>query len=120
MAQKIVGWLVFFSGLALIVFALVSSYDMFTGQTPLPEFFKMPEAGQAVSKAGAQTMEAQLQNAIGEQIGTQLKNLFPADFTGKILNLGVWSMLAFILMSGGAKISGLGIKLLKDGKEKEK
>jgi len=46
-------------------------------------------------------------------IGEQLKGMLPVDTLPKILNLAVWSTLAWILIFGGAQISSLGIKLLK-------
>jgi len=76
----------------------------------------MPKEAQTPSSAGTQDVQAQLQKAMGEQ----LKGLIPSDFITKTLNLTVWSMLAFILMSGGSKISGLGIKLIKEEKKDER
>jgi hypothetical protein len=76
----------------------------------------MPAEQNSSSKAGAQTLEGQLQKMLSDQI----KGLVPTDFIGKILNLTVWTMLAFILMSGGSKIAGLGIKLLKNEKKDER
>jgi hypothetical protein len=46
-------------------------------------------------------------------IGEQLKGMVPLDSLPKLLNLAVWSMLAFILIFGGAQIASLGIKLIK-------
>jgi len=50
----------------------------------------------------------QLQKVLQEQ----LKGLIPADALPKILNLVAYSMLVFILIFGGAKISEIGVKLL--------
>jgi len=113
---KIVGWLVFFAGLLIISFTLWSTYNIFTAQSSVPEFFPSVKETKAPSQAGTQDAQAQLQKMIGEQ----LQGFFPADFMGKTLNLTVWSLLAFILMSGGSKISSLGIKLIKDEKKDER
>lgn len=107
--SKIIGWLVFLAGILLISWTLYSSYNIFTVRALLPEFFTMPEKEVSVQKGDTQDVQAQLQKMIGEQ----LKGFLPADSITKILNLTVWSMLAFILIFGGTQISGLGIKLLK-------
>lgn len=115
--SKIIGWLVFFAGLLIISLTLWSSYNIFTAKAGLPEFFQIPKEEKTSSAPlGSQDVQAQLQKMIGEQ----LKGFLPPDFISKTLNLTVWSMLAFILMSGGAKIAGLGIKLIKNEKKDER
>ena len=113
---KIIGWLVFLAGIILISWTLYSSYNIFTAKAFLPEFFtnqaSYGSAGEkevSAQEGDAQDAQAQLQKMIGEQ----LKGFLPEDAMTKILNLTVWSILAFILIFGGTQISGLGIKLLK-------
>jgi len=108
MTKKIVGWILLVAGLLLIGWTLMSSYSIFTGEGELPEFFEVPEES-LVQTGGSQDMQAQLQQMMGEQ----LKGLLPVDSITKILNLAVWSMLAFILIFGGTQIAGIGIKLIK-------
>jgi len=48
-----------------------------------------------------------------KMIGEQLKGIIPVDTLPKMLNLIVWSILAGLLIFGGAQISNLGIKLIK-------
>ncbi len=105
---KIAGWVVLIAGLAVIGWTLIYSYNIFTGETPVPELFEMPEE-KALSQEGVQDIEAQFEQMIGEQI----KGLIPIDSLPKMLNLTICSMLAFILIFGGAQIAGLGIKLIK-------
>ncbi len=107
--SKIIGWVVFFAGLSIIIFTLYSSYNIFTAKALLPEFFAMPEEGVSAQTGDTQDVQAQLQKMIGDQ----LKGFLPENSMTKILNLTVWSILAFILIFGGTQISGLGIKLLK-------
>lgn len=104
---KIIGWTVFFAGLIVIGFALISSYNVFTGKSEVPAIFKMPK--ETTQKGGTQDLQAQLQQMMSEQ----LKGFLPAGSITTILNLVVYSMLVFILIFGGAQISGLGIKLIK-------
>ncbi len=107
---KIIGWLIFFAGLALIVWTLSASYNIYTAKAAVPEFFKIPiEKALTQEKGGTQDIQAQLQTMMQEQ----LRGFLPVDSITKLLNLTVWSMLAFILIFGGTQISSLGIKLIK-------
>ncbi|MDO8436086.1 MAG: hypothetical protein Q7S82_01700 [bacterium] len=111
---KIFGWILLIAGLILIGWTLFNSYNVFTAKSQPPEFFKAEKAVSAgQGKIGSQDIQAQLEKMIGEQ----LKGLLPADTLPKMLNLTVWSMLAFILISGGGQISGIGIKLMKNRNE---
>lgn len=107
--SKIAGWFILAVGLLIIGWTLMSSYNIFTAQADLPEFFETPEEKVISQKSGSQDIQAQLEGVIQEQ----LKGVIPTDSIVGIFNLAVWSMLAFILVFGGAQISGLGIKMIK-------
>lgn len=111
---KLIGWLVFFLGLSIICYTLFASFNIFTGKAEVPAFFEVPKTTGTGSASSNQQM-ALVQQALSEQ----LKGMFPADFSTRIMNLAVWSMLAFILISGGSKIASLGIKLLKEEKNEK-
>lgn len=104
----IVGWILLIAGVILIGWTLWSSYDIFTAKSSLPEFFEMPKE-EIVLGGTALTAEDQMGAILKEQLG----NILPADMITKLLNLTVWSLLAFILIMGGSQVSGLGIKLIK-------
>ena len=111
-AEKIFGWVLLVAGVAIIGWTLMSSYNIFTGKAAAPEIFELPrEEVQAPTGeiTGIQDIQAEMEKMIGEQ----LKGILPIDTIPKMLNLAVWSMLAFILIFGGSQISGLGIKLIK-------
>ena len=105
---KIIGWILLIAGVALIGWTLWSSYNIFTAKSGLPEFFEMPEEEITVGE-GALTVEVQLEEMIKEQ----LEGILPVDVIIKLLNLTVWSLLAFILIFGGSQVSGLGIRLIR-------
>jgi hypothetical protein len=115
--KNIIGWVTFFTGLAIIVWTLYSSYNIFTRKSAVPEFFKITEEKVTQTplsqKGKLPTSPEALQKEIGTMIGEQLKGILPVDTLYKILNLLCWSTLAWILIFGGAQISSLGIKLLK-------
>lgn len=106
---KAFGWVLLILGLVLIGWTLMFSYNIFTGQGQAPAFFEY--SSQDSSLAGA--TDGGIQGQIEKMVGEQLKGLFPIDSIAKILNLTVWSLLAFILIFGGFQIASLGIKLIK-------
>lgn len=107
--SKIAGWILLAAGIGLIVWTLFSSYNIFTAKADLPGFFKAPEEQIAAEKGKTQDIQVQMEKMISEQ----LKEILPSGAATKILNLSVWSMLAFILIFGGSQVSILGIKLIK-------
>jgi len=111
-SKNIVGWVLLIGGIALIAWTLISSYNIFTGKAEIPGIFKTENS--SLSSASAQNGSQDLQVQLNKALGEQLKNLIPTDTIPKVLNLSVWSMLAFILIFGGAKISEIGIKLLNN------
>ncbi|MCX6761129.1 MAG: hypothetical protein NTZ84_03470 [Candidatus Nealsonbacteria bacterium] len=112
---KISGWLLFFIGFFIIVFAVWHSYNIIFAKAEIPDFFQTPEETKNVPAATeTQDVQVLLQKAMQDQ----LKGFFPPDIITKSLNLFAWATLALILMSGGSKISDLGIRLIKIGQEK--
>jgi hypothetical protein len=107
--SKITGWVLLIAGVILIGWVLFSSYNIFTARAELPEFFVESYGGPAEASGEGGEIPSQIQQMISEQ----LKGIIPADSIIKLLNLVVWSMLAFILIFGGSQIAGLGIKLIK-------
>jgi len=113
-AAKICGWALLIAGLAIIVWALYSSYNIFTAQASAPEVFKATEKQVQLSTGGGtQDLQAQMEAKMKEAISEQLASMLPANFLINILNLVAWSIFMGILIFGGGQISGLGIKLIK-------
>jgi len=108
---KLIGWLVFLAGVLIIGFTLYSSYNIFTGEQSTPEFFKPPET--QISQTQATGLPTDL-SGIQQMVSEQLKGILPLDSITQFLNLGVWGILTGILIFGGAKISELGIRLIKN------
>jgi len=125
-ARKVIGWLLLLVGLIIIFYGLFTSYNIFTGKSPGPTVFKMPEKETVLPQKGeAQPLEGQGEESklssspfaaareMEEMIGEQLKEMLPVDFIPKLLNLISWSIMAGILIFAGGKISSLGITLIK-------
>jgi len=101
----IIGWLIFFTGISIIVLTLYYSYNIFTGKIAYPQIFKMEIKGPS---------DETTLTGVEKLINEQLKKLLPLDTLPKLLNLIAWSILAGILIFGGNQISSLGIKLIKN------
>lgn len=106
MIKQVLGIILIIAGLSVIFYGLYSSYNIFSGNVSAPEIFKAPAESKTVV---SQDIQAQLQNLVSEQ----LKGMLPIDSIVTFLNLISWSILAGILVFGGAQIAGLGIKLIK-------
>ena len=108
-AKRGLGLILLFGGLAVIIYGLYSSYEIFTAKNEPPVIFEIPGQTSTVQKGTTQDLQAQLQGLLSEQ----LRGILPAESTAKLFNLISWSIFAGILLLGGGQIAGLGIKLLK-------
>ncbi|MFA4998828.1 MAG: hypothetical protein WC514_02300 [Candidatus Paceibacterota bacterium] len=112
---KIFGWILVVAGVALIVWTLYYSFNIFTGKSdiPGPGFFKFETAETQTPVTGKTPVDSLDAQGLGNVIGEQLKGMLPTDFLPKSMNSGIWALLAWILISGGGQISNLGIKIIK-------
>ena len=122
--KKIFSWVLLILGILLIFWTLYSTYNIFTGKTSAPEIFKIEETKQAVldesqesktSPVSQEEAQERAQEEMKKLVGDQIKEMIPSTFMSKILNLISWSILAGILIFGGSRISGIGIKLIREG-----
>ena len=106
--RQLMGWLLLFAGIAAIVYGIYASYNIFMGNSQAPQIFTVQQENvvQSPSSSG-------LQGQLEQMIQDQLKGIIPASSIFGMLNLAAWSIFAGILIFGGAKISSLGIKLIK-------
>jgi len=102
-------------GLLVIGYALWSSYQIFTGQKEVHSLFSSPEESPSSSET-VSPMAEQLEGILGQQLG----NIVPAGAITRLLDLVAWSVLAWIFIIGGGKVSSLGIQLLKNPRKAEK
>lgn len=140
--NKIIGWILLALGIGIIFWGIFSAYNIFTGKEKAPEIFALPvvteksqdpesaKIGDAkvekidpsklqnISPADLQKIQdqqqAQAQAMLGKGITDQFAKMIPSDMITKMMNLSSWSIFVFILIYAGSKISGLGIKLMKD------
>ncbi len=106
--KKILGLAFLLGGVVLIGWTALCSYNIFTGEKEAPQIFNAPPNSDIKTPPNQNAPQEQLENIVQEQID----KIFHREDSAKMLNLISWSVLAFILMMAGGKISALGIKLL--------
>ena len=110
---KILGWLLLTLGILIVIYSLFISYKIFTGESRAPDLFKIEEKAEIVQRETAKSLESQAEGIVREELQKQFQKMMPSDSIPQFLNLISWSMLAGILILGGAQLSSLGIKLIK-------
>ncbi len=104
--RQILGGILLFGGVLIILYSLYASFNIFTGETEAPELFSS-EKENVVPSQGAESQ-------VHQMIQDQLEEFIPSSSIVGLLNLLAWSVFSGILIFGGAQISGLGIKLIKN------
>ncbi|HEA84501.1 MAG TPA: hypothetical protein ENI04_00780 [Candidatus Wildermuthbacteria bacterium] len=103
--DRIIGITLLVAGLLLIAYTLFLSFTFFTGSAVPPEIFTVP-----IPTVGLESLS--LDN-IPELLQSQLENLLPSGSIPRMLNFGIWSVFAGILIFAGTQISSLGVKLMR-------
>lgn len=111
--ERILGFIVLLLGLTIILYSLISSFQIFTGRIDAPELFSFDEPANIQEAASPDGIQGQ----VGELLRNQLGKLLPTDTISRTLNISMWSLFAGLLLFGGGQIAGIGIKLLKIKKE---
>jgi hypothetical protein len=107
-SSKIIGWLTFLAGIIIIGSTIYFTYNVFTGAAATPQIFNFEFVAQDTSQAEETGLEAGLKRLVTEQ----LENLIPLDSMSKFADLTAWTVGAWVIISGGGKISELGIRLI--------
>lgn len=113
-AKNIVSWALLASGIIIIIWSLLSTYNIFTGKIDPPKIFEN-QISEVFTKETSKDQLTDVQDQIEKAMQQQLRGLVPPDSFPKIFNMAAWSVLAWIFISGGAQISNLGIKLMNKG-----
>ena len=92
----VVGYVLLLVGLILIVLAVCWMYSAFTSGSAPISVFRMENRISVVSGDERATIEG----ISGEDIN-------------RTVNLGLWSVVMFFLISGGSRIASLGVKMIR-------
>ena len=110
--DKIIGWILILVGILIIIWTLFAAFNIFTARDLPPQIFSSGSENKnkvAQFSPSNQDLEEQMKQIIREQI----KSVVPTEDLLKLFNLLSWSIFSGILIFGGARISELGIKLIK-------
>ena len=110
-SKIIIGWVLVGLGVSIIFYSVFSSLNIFTGKTEVFGVFSVQETNKensGIIDVGGKSVD------VGKLINEQLSGILPQNSLPKTLNLVAWSIFAWILISAGGQIAGIGIKLLKN------
>ena len=97
---KAVGYALLIAGLILIIWAVYSMYNVYTGAAPPPSVIEMK--GVSISlPTGTGTPPVQAELISGRD-------------SSKLVNMGFWFALMTFVASAGGRIGGLGVKLIRE------
>lgn len=117
--NKIIGWVLIIAGVAIIIYAVYASFNIFTGAKNVPRIFKLEQKQleKQVQQEQQSTPKDQTVQEIQEQVRKlvegQVRELLPAEFLEQLFNLIAWALFAGLLIFAGGQLAGLGAKLLK-------
>ena len=98
--EKVVGYVLLAVGLIAIALTIRSMYNVFTGSTSPPTVIRLNDVKIPVPSGEGQPSEEIL--------------LIAGDQASKIVNMGLWTILMLFVASAGAKIGGLGVKMVRE------
>jgi len=107
--NKIIGYVLLIIGVLLILVPLWHTYNIFTGKAIPAQLFLNPVSPNVTQKVDPMDFQGQIQNA--------LIKMLPLESINNTLNLASWLVLVWILIYGGGKIAGIGVKLVNGNKE---
>ncbi len=97
---KAAGYALLVAGLVLIIWAVYSMYNVYTGATPPPSVIQMNSV--TIPMPAVAGMQA-----------TQIE-LISGRESSKLTNMGIWLALMTFIASAGGRIGGLGTKLIRE------
>ncbi|MDD5006256.1 MAG: hypothetical protein PHS93_07170 [Candidatus Omnitrophica bacterium] len=106
-AEKIFGYVLFFIGLACIVFALFSMYNVFTDVSKPPEIFQM----QSLSITTTSVANGSQPTVVNIALDAQAR---------KVVNVFLYYLFMLFIVMAGGRISSLGIQFSKEIKAEMK
>ncbi len=97
---KAVGYALLIAGLGLIIWAVYSMYNVYTGATPPPSVIQMNSVTISLPTGGNMP-----------PIQTEL---ISGRESSKLTNMGIWFALMTFIASAGGRIGGLGVNLIRE------
>jgi hypothetical protein len=113
--KKIGGWVLLGVGLAILMWSVYTSFNIFTGRASAPQIIKIEKQNiqNQSDLTKTPTTEAEIQKQMENIVSSQLGQLIPTETINQLLNMIVWAVFASFLIFAGFYTGSLGIKLLK-------
>ena len=99
-SDKLIGYVLLSLGLLMIFAALFMIYQILTGKSKPPKVFDVV----------APSIKLPTESS---NVGSEFK-IIPDEVFNGVLNIGMYYLLMMFLASSGAKIAGIGVKMIKD------
>jgi hypothetical protein len=99
-ADRTVGYVLLGVGLGLIIFAVCSMFNVFTGSAAPPAILEMKSIAIPLPTGGGMS-PIEVEVASGAEIS-------------QIVNMVLWGILMLFVVTAGGTIGGLGVKLMRD------
>jgi hypothetical protein len=122
--EKIIGFSLVLIGIGIIIASAYSVYQVFTGEADPPSVFHFEAPSitlptqQSLSLELPEGMELpegfSLPSASEEEKEPQKIKLLPDEVINKVVNMSIHLLLMGFLVTVGAKIAGIGTKLVKE------
>lgn len=97
---KALGYGLLAAGLIMIIYSVLSMYSVYTGAAPAPSVIRMNSVTISLpTNPGNPPVQAEL---------------FSGIESSKLVNMGLWFALMSFVASGGGRIGGLGVKLIRE------
>ncbi|MDD3510131.1 MAG: hypothetical protein ACOXZP_01365 [Minisyncoccales bacterium] len=106
--KKIIGWVLIASGIIIMASIITTTVSHFSSNTPFPELFS-----ESIEIKGG-TSDDPLSDYMQSIISDQLNSFIPKGSITLFLNIGAWIIFSFFMVFASARISELGLKMLKE------
>lgn len=117
-SEKLLGYSLLGIGLIITAVATILAIGVLTGATAPPKVFEFEAPTIALPQLGSDSLTESLaaqgiDPAALQGAPSEIK-ILPDDVFNGLVNMGVFYLAMMFLASSGAKVAGLGIKLIKD------
>lgn len=118
--ERILGYILLFAGLFMIFLAVFLAYNVLTGKSKPGKFtsYHLPPIDLGSSASVQLPPGTQLPEGFQMPTTTGPQFQIPDDLVNDSVALGFYYLLMMFVASAGAKVSGIGIRMIKDIKIK--
>jgi len=123
-ANQIVGYVLLAVGIAMIMLSVHGMYKVFTDIEPPPAIITLSDIKFSIPGLGAEPEhesdpagEIEPEIELPSELKAEMKEeilLMAGDQASKITNMMLWYIFMFFVTSAGAKLGGMGVKVIRE------